>query len=275
MIPLYAVVAAPPVKARRARLLLWFTHWRLSPTLRLAERLCDAVLSVDRRSFPLDSRKLVAIGHGIDLAAFACRDGRSAADGELRALVLGRYSEAKGLPTLLRAAALEPRVRVAVHGPTLNEAERQHRRELEALAAELELGGRVELGGAVAPERARALLAEADVLVNNMRAGAADKVVLEACASCVPVLASDPGWAETLDGLELPLRFGREEPEELAARLAALAAADGETRARLGGALRERVARRHSVESWARGVVETAARGRVGGCPRPDRRGSG
>ena len=45
MVPLYVVLAAPLVRARGIPLLLWFTHWRASPLLRVAERLATAVVS--------------------------------------------------------------------------------------------------------------------------------------------------------------------------------------------------------------------------------------
>lgn len=258
MCPIYAVLAAPLARPARVPLLLWFTHWRVTRTLRAAERLADRVLSVDRRSFPLPTRKLVPIGHGIDMRAFPCAEAGTARP--LRVLVLGRYSEAKGLATVIRAVAALPEARLAAYGPALNDAERAHRRELEALVAELGAAGRVELGGPVARERVPELLAASDVLVDNMRAGAADKVVFEAAASCLPVVASDPGWAETLDGLELPLRFEREDAGSLAGRLRGLADAPAEARARVGRALRERVEAGNSVDSWARGVVEAARR---------------
>src|SRR5213592_183157 len=95
MIPVYVLLAAPLVRPRRIPLLLWFTHWKASTQLRAAERLATAVVSVDRRSFPLDSAKVRPIGHGIDVGEFTCSD-RTARDG-LHALVLGRYSPAKGI----------------------------------------------------------------------------------------------------------------------------------------------------------------------------------
>src|SRR5438093_3768606 len=79
MIPVYVVLAAPLVRLRRIPLLLWFTHWKASSTLRAAERLATAIVSVDRRSFPLASPKVRPIAHGIDVTEFACTDraGRS------------------------------------------------------------------------------------------------------------------------------------------------------------------------------------------------------
>ena len=104
-----------------------------------------------------------------------------------------------------------------------------------------------------------------------MRAGATDKVVYEAAADCLPVLASNPA----LDGfLPEELRFERDDPAGLAARIRALAAAD---RAALGHELRARVERDHSVEGWAAGSVEVASTvtrpvlhvGKVSGSPAP------
>src|SRR5205807_4875521 len=90
MIPAYVVLAAPLVRPRRIPLLLWYTHWKASTTLRAAAQLATAVVSVDRRSFPLESAKVRAIGHGIDVSEFAC-NARSAGP-RVPALVLGRYS---------------------------------------------------------------------------------------------------------------------------------------------------------------------------------------
>ena len=52
-----------------------------------------------------------------------------------------------------------------------------------------------------------------------MRAGAPDKVVYEAAASCVPVLASNPVFDDLLPE---ELRFERDDPESLAAGLSSL-----------------------------------------------------
>jgi glycosyltransferase involved in cell wall biosynthesis len=254
MCPIYAVLAAPLVRPLRVPLLLWFTHWRPSRLLRAAERLSTAVMSVDRRSFPLESDKVRPIGHGIDLSEFSC--GRPRQGDTLRLLALGRYSRAKGLDVVLRAiASVGDDVGLDVYGPALSEDERAHRRELERLVVDLGLGGRVTLGDAVPRAQVPSLFATHDALVNNMRAGAPDKVVYEAAASCVPVLASNPVFDSFLDPEQ---RFRRESPEELADRLREFAALDATAREALGKRLRRRAEEGHSVESWARGVLDAA-----------------
>jgi glycosyltransferase involved in cell wall biosynthesis len=247
MIPAYVLLAAPLVRPRRIPLLLWYTHWKATAQLRAAARLATAIVSVDRRSFPIDSAKVRPIGHGIDVSEFACSD-RSGRSG-VRALVLGRYSPAKGLETILRAGRDVDGIELELHGAALNELERRHRAELERYG--------FELGDAVPREDVPQLLARADVLVNNMEAGAPDKVVYEAAAACLPVLASNPVFDELFG--DYPLFFERESPASLAERLRWFAGLDAAARADIGRTLRLRVAERHSVETWADGVLAAAS----------------
>jgi len=246
MIPLYVVLAAPLVRPRRVPLVLWYTHWKDHVVVRAAERLATDVTSVDRRSFPFATSKLTALGHGIDIAEFACSDAPPG-DGRLRALVLGRYSEAKGIATILRAAALAGDVHVEAHGST-GGVHDGHLAELRRLADELAVDAALE--GPVPRDEVPALFARSDVLINNMRAGAADKVVYEAAASCLPVLASSPIFDDLLPA---ELRFACDDPADLAEKLRTL---DRRRRPEL----RAIVAERHSVEHWADGLLATVER---------------
>jgi glycosyltransferase involved in cell wall biosynthesis len=240
-VPLYAILAAPVARPARVPLLLWFTHWKPSRTLVLAERVSTAILSVDRRSFPLDSGKVFPIGHGIDTDRFACAER---AAGPLRAVALGRTSPAKGLETIARAATLAE-VELEVYGPSATAEERAERRRL------LDLG--VELLDPVPYSDVPALLASRDVLVNNMREGSLDKIVYEAASTCMPVLASNAGFDDVLPP---ELRFPRDDPDTLAERLRTLTGMD---RNALGRELRARVVARHSAGHWADRVLEVAA----------------
>jgi glycosyltransferase involved in cell wall biosynthesis len=242
-VPLYAILSAPLTKPARVPLLLWFTHWKPSRTLVLAERLSTAILSVDRRSFPLDSRKVVAIGHGIDTDRFACVERESSAP--LRAVALGRTSPAKGLETIARAATLAG-VELDVYGPSVTDEERAERARL--------LGLGVGVHDPVPYRDVPALLRTRDVLVNNMREGSLDKIVYEAASTCMPVLASNTGFDDILPP---ELRFPRDDPDALAERLRTLTGVD---RNALGHELRERVVARHSAGHWADRVIEVADR---------------
>jgi glycosyltransferase involved in cell wall biosynthesis len=243
MVPLYAVLAAPLVRPRGIPLVLWYTHWKAHAVVRAAEKLSTAIVSVDERSFPLRSRKVRGIGHGIDVGEFPCAE--TPADEQLRILVLGRYSPAKGLETILRGAALAG-ASIELHGSDATFEE--HKRRLATLAREL--GVDAELGGPVPRARVPELFARSHVLVNNMRAGAPDKVVYEAAAACLPVLASNPVFDDLLPD---ELRFERDDPESLGARLRSL---DRRRRPELRGL----VSANHSVGHWADALLATVER---------------
>ena len=237
MVPLYAVLAAPLVRPRGIPLVLWYTHWKGHVVVRAAEKVCTAVVSVDERSFPLQSKKVHAIGHGIEVGEFTCTEPPA---GPPRALVLGRYSPAKGLETILEAAR-RAGVHVEAHGT--DEGFADYKRELMRRFPE------AELAGPVPRTDVPALFTRSHVLVNNMRAGAPDKVVYEAAASCLPVLASNPVFDDLLPD---ELRFARDDVAGLAEKLRAL-----DLRRR--PELRDVVQRRHSVEHWADGLLATVA----------------
>ena len=69
------------------------------------------------------------------------------------------------------------------------------------------------------------------------------------------MLASNPIFDELLDPGQ---RFPRWDPSALADRIRALAEMSSDARAALGRRLRERVAAGHSVQSWARGILDAA-----------------
>jgi hypothetical protein len=110
----------------------------------------------------------------------------------------------------------------------------------------------VTLADAIPRSEVPAAFSSVDALVNNMRAGAPDKVVFEAAASCLPVFASNPSFDELLPPT---LRFRRDDAAELSARLAAF---ERDGSAEVGRSLRARVSADHSCDHWAAMVLLVA-----------------
>jgi glycosyltransferase involved in cell wall biosynthesis len=267
MVPLYVILAWPLARPLGVHIALWYTHWHAGRQLRLATRLADAVLSVNVRSFPLRSPKVRGIGHAIDVDRFA-PTARAARKGPLQLLAVGRTARWKGYDTMLEALELAVRsgcdAQLEIRGPQLTDDERAHRRELEqAVLDSPELRDRVRIEPPLARDELPALLAGADALLSATQPRGSetlDKVVYEAAACEVPVLASNAALKEFLAGLPLELSFPSRDAEALCERLVALAAAAPTVRAEVGAELRRRVVTGHSVGSWADTVTATVAR---------------
>lgn len=269
MCPIYLVLAAPFTKLRRVPTILWYTHWAVHRTLRLATALADVALSVDRRSFPLDVPKVSGIGHGIDVTQFAARTELSTNGGApLRLLALGRTSPTKAFDTVIRAVARLRQEGVGltldIYGPSWTEEEHRHRGELQRLIEEEGVGDAVRLLDPVPRVAVPELMRSADAVVNTTlgqtAGGALDKVVYESAASAVPVIACNPHFDEFLGGLAVELAFRSADPADLARVIGAFARAEPDRREEAGRELRRRVEAGHSVDSWADGVVATVQR---------------
>jgi glycosyltransferase involved in cell wall biosynthesis len=270
MVPQFALLAAPAVKAKRIPLLFWYTHWNRSRALVAATRVVDVALSVDASSYPVATSKLRAIGHAIDVERFRA-DPPDAHGGPLRLLALGRTARWKGLATLLDALALmEDDVRLDVYGPSLSDDERVHREELRLRIEAKNLPA--ELHDPVARDAIPALLASADVIVspNEPRLGLTlDKGVFEAAACARPVVSTSAAFAPLLGNLSLELIAPARDPTALAATIGAVARAGRDERAAIGAELRRRVVAGHSLQHWADAVIAVArevrsARGTAG-----------
>lgn len=246
MAPVYALLAAPLARPLRVPLLLWFTQQAAGRALRGAERVVDVLLTVDRRTVPLVSPKVRAIGHGIDVERIPCVPERRP---PLRRLLgLGRYAPVKGWETAVQALVDLPEATLTLHGPQLTDADRAYQPSLGRLATELGVAERVTFGSEVAYAHVPQLLGLADAVVNPTWGNSADKIVYEAAAACLPVFAASPVFDSLLPDA---LRFHADHPSSLAEKVRGYAGGAGRE-------LRERVRAEHSVEHWAERVLEAA-----------------
>ena len=176
------------------------------------------------------------VPNGVDLAA-ARPTERTAGEGQLELLYVGRADARKGLPVLLsafealRSAGVEARLTVA--GATAEE-----------VAPMLLDAEGVRVAGRVSDEEKWRLLGEADILCAPALGGESFGMVLtEAFASSTPVVASDiAGYRDVVrdgvDGLLVPAA----DPAALGEALRGLAL-DPDRRAAMSAAARERAAR--------------------------------
>lgn len=254
---LFALLAAPLLKAKRVPTTLWYCHPATPLQLRAAIKTVDRVITADSSSCRVKTSKLLATGHGVDtdrfVPAFRYRP-------QFRVLAVGRVSPVKRLDLLIEAIArvhgrLPQELEVRLVGPTPN-GDTAYDFELRRRAAELGVASRITFVG---PLETKALIAEyqsADALVSLTVAGSFDKSALEGMSCGLPLMTTNPAFAPILTAADVAGLIADGDVSALAQGIEQLAGASREERRRWGLALRAQVVRAHSLQRLADLLVD-------------------
>lgn len=198
----------------------------------------------------LGGQRVVVLPNGVDSGTGAGpRRETSDLPGTLQLLYLGRLARDKGLYELLqglkiaRAAGAGARLVIAGSGPEDS--------RLRRFALEGGIAGEVEFAGPVFAAAKAALLARSDALVLASYSEGLPYALLEGMGAGLPVIVTRVGAipdvvVEGVHGLFVPVHDAN-----AIARAIARLAADGELRARMGRACRQRIAASYSLERVA------------------------
>jgi glycosyltransferase involved in cell wall biosynthesis len=207
---------------------------------------------------PAGDTPIHVIYNGLDLETFQPRP--RSANGTFEILSVGRLVPKKGLDTLLRACRILSDRGLAFRCRIVGQGEEEE--NLRALAAELELGDRVEIPGPWPSDRVRSEMATADVFALPARVAddgnrdALPTVLLEAAALELPSVSTPvTGIPEILGDDEAGILVPVDKPEALAEALARLAE-DPVLRRRLGQGGRRRALERFDVKVSVRLLLD-------------------
>lgn len=195
----------------------------------------SAALKRDMVALGMHGERIAVHHTGVDLDRFSPGDRVAAkaalgVSGPLVATVAALI-DLKGHDLVIRAVAALPGATLMIAG------EGPARRRLEPLIAELGVGDRVKLIGAVPHDRIARLLAAADVMaLASEREGLANAWI-EALASGTPVVIPDVGGAREVVTAPAHGRIVERSPEAFAAAIGALLAAPPEPLAVRAGVL--------------------------------------
>jgi glycosyltransferase involved in cell wall biosynthesis len=254
MIPIFTVLAAPVLKAKRIPIVTWYAHPSLTWKLKLAHHLSDRMVASVATAYPYRKDKLVVVGQGIDTDLF-CPDGSSPEEPPM-ILCVGRLSPVKDHPTLIRAAALlrerwgKP-FRVVILGGPAGPKDEPYVRSLHQLVEELNLQDIVSFHPPVPQSALPNWYRRCTVLVNMTPTGSGDKVVWEAMACGRPCLAANEGFRETMGEYAEVLLFPYDDMEALAERLLWMLRLPLNEAERIGTYLRAQVVALHSLNQLA------------------------
>lgn len=259
MMPLFTVLAAPFLRARRIPIVTWYAHPSLTWILRLAHHFSRNMLASVTTAYPYKRDKLIAIGQGIDTKLFS-PNVEVPLDEPPILLCVGRLSAVKDIPTLLRATALlrqtwKQPFRVVLVGGAGSPRDESHVRALHEQINRLGIENIVHFEPPVAMDKLPFWYRRCAVYVNMTPTGSGDKVAWEAMSCGSPCIAANEGFRETLGKYAERLLFPYGDAESLAARLHwALSLSESE-RGQLEHYLRAQVVSGHSLNGLATKLI--------------------
>jgi len=248
MQPLFAALGAPLLTLRGVRTTVWYTHRQKNAQVIWAERLCYRVVSAVKSSFPIETPKLRALGHGVETDSFT-PDDIPVPESD-RFVYVARLTEIKRQHWLIRAAKNLPCTVVLV-GDIPDGYSDEYKRQLHQLTADLQMQDRVIFAGAQTPEQVRDWYRGAVAAVNLSPPGLFDKAALEGMATGLPVVVCNEAFTP-LSGEYAPLlQIAISEHDDMASleeALEHLLEMPPQERAAMGAVLRERVVAQHSLD---------------------------
>ena len=268
MIPIFTVLAAPVLKARRIPIVTWYAHPSLTWLLKLAHHVSDCMVASMPAAYPYKHDKLAVLGQGIDTDLFSANGTVSAEDPPI-ILCVGRLSPVKDHPTLLKAAWMlrqrwDKPFRVVVVGGSTGPRDEPYVCSLYEQVKQLGLEGSVWFKPPIPMRDLPSWYQRCLVHVNPTATGSGDKVVWEAMSCGRPVLVANQGFGETLGEYAQLLLFSHRDPKELAKRLEWVLSLSNDERAYIGAYLRDRVVKMHDLERLAQSLVQTFGIQRTG-----------
>lgn len=257
MMPLFTVLAAPVLRPKGIPVVTWYAHRQVTPTLKLAHRFSNRMISSDAASYPYDHGKLTVVGQGIDTELFS--PNSVPLDKPPLLLSVGRISRIKDLVTLIEAIRLLRErghsVRCALVGSSPDQ-KNAYAEEVRQKVQALGLVKSMQFIGPVPNHQVAQWYQRSFAHVNcSPPDHSLDKAVLEAMACGKPSLSSTLGFKETIGEWADRLIFQHGNPDDLARKIEELLRlSDGERQA-MGMYLRESVMKRHDLEKLADRVV--------------------
>jgi len=231
---------------------LWYTHKNVDWKLRLAEKLAHRVFTASRESFRLESSKVMAVGHGIDMQLFTTRREEARGKNELRLLTVGRISSTKQIDVIISALGAIVRknidARLTIVGVPVTEGDQTYSAEIKNMVGRKRHSGKVHFIGAVTHNKLPAYYEDADVFINMSRTGSLDKSVLEALAVGIPVVTGNEAFCDLLSPLHLWISEGN--PDAVAETILGSRQVDMRK-------ISERVRKEHSLTSLISNIVAT------------------
>ncbi|MEK7560334.1 MAG: glycosyltransferase [Patescibacteria group bacterium] len=221
--PRRVVAAAPFLLALKKMSALWYAG-QITLAVRLAERFVYFVFTVSDKSFRLRSKKVIAVGHAIDIDVFRPVSDRPQSD-TLRLLTVSRIAPVSDIETVIAAAAalkdiLRRKWTLTIAGYPSYRRDEKYLEALEKFVDKKNLHDRVQFLWPSAPSELPRIYNEHDIFLSMSKGADTDTAVFEAMSSGLTVISAGEQYKSTLPA---PYFLEHRKPAFLAHRIAELA----------------------------------------------------
>ena len=203
MNPEYVVLGGWFWKLYKKKISLWYMHRSVTRTLKIAERVVDAIFTASPESFRLQSKQLHIVGHGIDTEKFAhVTKSVREKDAPLRIVTISRISPSKRIIEMLDVldvlAAQHISFSFSIAGGAGTPEDDAYVVKLKEEIAKRSYRNRVIYLGPISHDRVPEILAHGDVFLNLSVTGSLDKAVLEPLLLGIPAVTTNEAFKDVL-----------------------------------------------------------------------------
>lgn len=263
MMPLFAAMGAPLLTVARVPVTTWYTQRQFNRQVQAATWFSWRMVSAVPTSFPIETPKFRALGHGIDTDFFAPDPNVSPASRPLIVYV-ARLTAVKNQHILLDAIeSLD--VDVALIGDIPDGFDDKYKQDLIRQVSENDLTDRVQFVGAQTAEQVRDWCRQATLTVNLSPVGAFDKAALEGMACGAPTIVTNRAFAPVMGDYtdQLTIDLDDDPVRALHVCISALLDLSADDRQRIGQQVREGVIEHHSLKRLIDRLVSVLLTGEI------------
>lgn len=252
MSPIFVIMSWPVAVIFGRKIILWYLHRSVTKRLKLAEKLCYKIATSTAESLNIKSKKIVEVGHGIDVDRFKTGT-RQTKSGALKILSVGRISKIKNYETLIKAVAILRdkglRFKVKIVGRTIMDYDLDYFEELKKMVKDLGLENLIEFIGFVPYSGIADYYKEADIFINLTPKGGVDKAVLEAMASGCIAFVSNEVFEKYFGDFRSSLIFKHGDANSLADKILSISKLPDERIKEISRFLEESVSTDHNLSN--------------------------
>jgi glycosyltransferase involved in cell wall biosynthesis len=262
MNPEYVVMGGPLWRLLGKTIFFWFAHKHGGFMRKVALALTHRVVSVSKESFvESDSKKFIAVGHGIDPDVYSCQSDVRSQKSDVRKAILSvsRLSPVKEYDLLIDAVRIlrdshgRNDFLVRLIGGPANEGDRDYVARLKEKIASFGLTSAFDFVGPMPNKDLLPYLCGSTAAVSMQDGGGAGKSFLESMSCGVPTVVRTPVFNDLLGEWKSSLYYDGS-PEDFAAKLNTVLSLDDAARARMAATLRNIVIEHHNLKNLVRRI---------------------